>query len=75
MGGDWNVVQDTSIDTYNIIHNRNQNSREKIEEMLETFELLDPWRTCFPNGRKYTWRQSSPNSHKETQMLIFDQIN
>ena len=42
--GDWNVVQDTSIDTYNIIHNRNQNSREKIEEMLETFELLDPWR-------------------------------
>jgi hypothetical protein len=58
--GDWNVVQDTSIDTYNIIHNRNQNSREKIEEMLETFELLDPWRTCFPNGRKYTWRQSSP---------------
>jgi exonuclease III len=22
--GDWNVVQDTSIDTYNIIHNRNQ---------------------------------------------------
>ena len=43
-----------------LIHNRNQNSREKIEEMLETFELLDPWRTCFSNGRNYTWRQSSP---------------
>jgi hypothetical protein len=28
--------------------------------MLETFELLDPWRTCFPNGRKYAWHQSSP---------------
>jgi hypothetical protein len=40
--GDWNVVQDTSIDTYNIIHNRNQNSREKIEEMLETFEIKFP---------------------------------
>ena len=40
--GDWNVVQDTSIDTYNIIHNRNQNLREKIKEMSENFELLDP---------------------------------
>ena len=40
--GDWNVVQDNSIDTYNIIHARNQNSRKKIEEMKETFELLDP---------------------------------
>ena len=58
--GDWNVVQDKSIDTYNIIHTRNPNSHKKIEELIETFELLDPWRTCFPEERKHTWRQSSP---------------
>lgn len=58
--GDWNVVQDTNIDTYNIIHNRNPNSRKKIEEIVESLELLDPWRTCYPNDRKYTWRQCSP---------------
>ena len=58
--GDWNVVQDHSIDTYNIVHIRNQNARKKIEHIVDTFELLDPWRTCFPNERKYTWRQCSP---------------
>jgi hypothetical protein len=30
--GDWNVVQDTSIDTYNIIHNRNQNRGRKSKK-------------------------------------------
>jgi exonuclease III len=45
--GDWNVVLDRYMDTYNIIHNRNPYS----------FELLDPWRTRYPDERKYTWRQ------------------
>lgn len=58
--GDWNVVQDHSIDTYNILHNRNPNTRKKLEDMIESLGLVDPWRTCFPEGRKYTWRQSSP---------------
>ncbi|VDI30889.1 Hypothetical predicted protein [Mytilus galloprovincialis] len=48
MCGDWNVVQDFHMDTYNILHNRNLNSRNKIEEISQTFELLDPWRTCHP---------------------------
>ena len=54
--------------------NRNQNSREKIEEMLETFELLDPWRTCFPNGRKYTWRQSSPIKQSRLDYFLYLRI-
>ena len=58
--GDWNVVLDKFMDTYNIKHNRNPNSRKKIDEIIDVFELLDPWRTCYPEDRKYTWRQSSP---------------
>jgi exonuclease III len=30
--GDWNVVQNKSDDIYNVIHDRNQNARKKIEE-------------------------------------------
>jgi hypothetical protein len=30
--GDWDVVQYKSDDTYNVIHDRNQNARKKIEE-------------------------------------------
>ena len=58
--GDWNAVQNRSDDTYNVLHDRNINARKKIDEMKETFELLDPWRTCYPDDRKYTWRQPSP---------------
>ena len=58
--GDWNVVLDRYMDTYNIIHYRNPYSRKKIDEIIEAFELLDPWRTRYPDERKYTWRQSSP---------------
>ena len=58
--GDWNVVQDYTLDTYNIVHNRNQNCRKKLEDYTESFELVDPWRVCFPDSRKYTWRQCSP---------------
>ncbi|CAC5412116.1 unnamed protein product [Mytilus coruscus] len=58
--GDWNVVQDCNLDTYNILHKRNPKSREKIEEIIEKLELLDPWRTCHPTDKKFTWRQPSP---------------
>jgi hypothetical protein len=30
--GDWDVVQYKSDDTYNVIHDRNQNARTKIED-------------------------------------------
>ena len=40
--GDWNAVQNKSDDTYNVLHDRNINARKKIDEMKETFELLDP---------------------------------
>lgn len=58
--GDWNVVQDCSLDTFNILHNRNPQCRKKIEEIIEKLELVDPWRVCHPNEKKFTWRQPTP---------------
>jgi hypothetical protein len=52
--GDWDVAQNKSDDTYNVIHDRNQNARKKMEELKETFELLDPL------DKKFTWCQISP---------------
>ena len=49
-----------SLTMYNVIHDRNQNACKKIEELKETFELLDPWRTCYPVDKKFTWRQTFP---------------
>ena len=58
--GDWNFVQDKFLDTYNIIHDRHCKSREKVSEMIENFDLVDPWRICNPYDKKYTWRQRTP---------------
>jgi exonuclease III len=52
--GDWNVVLDRYIDTYNIIHNRNPYSRKKIDEIIEAFELLDSWRIILRNSFRNT---------------------
>ena len=31
-----------------------------IDEIIETFDLIDPWRANHTDERKYTWRQHSP---------------
>ena len=58
------------MDTYNIIHNRNPYSRKKIDEIIEAFGLLDPWRTRYPDERKYTWRRSSPIVSEDLYSLM-----
>lgn len=58
--GDWNFVQDMDIDTYNIIHDRHVNCKKVVQNIKDTYNLIDPWRTCNPNSRQYTWRQHSP---------------
>ena len=68
--GDWYVVQNKSDDTYNVIHDRNQNARKKIEELKETFELLYPWRSCYPVDKKFTWRQTSPTKQSRIDYFL-----
>ncbi|CAC5418185.1 E3.1.11.2 [Mytilus coruscus] len=72
--GDWNVVQDCNLDTYNILHKRNPKSREKIEEIIEKLELLDPWRTCHPTDKNFTWRQPSIKQSRLDYFLVTEDI-
>ena len=58
--GDWNMVQDINIYTYNVKHSLNPNSRKRIDEIIETLDFIDPWRANHTDKRKYTWRQHSP---------------
>ena len=62
------------MDTYNIIHNRNHYSRKKIDEIIEAFEMLDPWRPRYPDERKYTWRQSSPIKQSLDYILVSEDL-
>ncbi|VDI09879.1 Hypothetical predicted protein [Mytilus galloprovincialis] len=67
---DWNVVQDFHMDTYNILHNRNLNSGNKIEEISQTFELLDPWRTCHPDDKKIYLASNLPYQAESIRLFF-----
>ena len=39
--GDWNVVRDYNLDTYNYSRNNNPKAKREIQKGIETLELLD----------------------------------
>ena len=56
MAGDWNVVQDYTLDTYNYKQKNNILSHKCIAEIKHYLDLNDPWRMLNPEKRQYTWR-------------------
>lgn len=58
--GDWNLVQDPIIDTYNYDNINNPKAREYVLQMMEELNMCDPWRVHFPGTTRYTWRRQNP---------------
>ena len=54
MGGDFNLVQNIESDYYRYKHIGNQKAREVVLEMIEKFQLSDPWRSQHENEKRYT---------------------
>ena len=76
MCGDWNTVQDLDLDTYNILHDKHQQSRAAIQDLKNELELIDPWRNSNQDLKMYTWRQKSPLKHSRLDyFLVSDDIH
>lgn len=58
--GDWNVVQDMELDSYNILHDKHSMARAAVQDIKNQLDLLDPWRTVNPDSRVFTWHQANP---------------
>ena len=58
--GDFNVVQNPSIDCYNYIHLNNKKAHEKIARIKDDHFLIDPFREYSPTTKRYTWRKKTP---------------
>ena len=67
--GDWNLVQDFTLDTYNYLHVNNPRATQQVDNMKNYLDLCDPWRISFPDKRYYTWRQSTP--FKQSRLDFF----
>lgn len=69
LAGDFNLVLDPSIDSQNYVNVNNPNSREKVIEMMSTYNLLDCWRDINAEQIAFTWTRS--NSNKRARLDYF----
>ena len=67
--GDYNLVIDTKIDYYNYLHINNPRAREKVLELIDSYDLVDIFRELHPEDRMYTWRK--PNPVKQARLDFF----
>ena len=58
--GDFNLVLDPQIDTYNYKHKNNPNARLTVLHMMSELDLIDIFRHLFPDKRRFTWRRRCP---------------
>ena len=58
--GDWNLVLDQSMDTYNYIKENNPISSKILKDFMERHNLIDIWRKNNPDKKKFTWFRPSP---------------
>ena len=43
--GDWNLVLNFKLDTFGYIRENNVKAREKVKEFMDSFNLIDGWRS------------------------------
>ena len=60
-GGDFNVTLNTNIDRSTIMGECNTNAQKQLIEVINSEKLVDCWRNCNPNEKRFTWHRSAPN--------------
>lgn len=70
LGGDFNVVQDYSLDISNIRNQNNPKAHEKVNNMKEELDLYDPWRLQNPDTKTFTWNNSRQQQSRLDYFLI-----
>ena len=56
--GDWNLVQNFQMDTFEYSKENNIKAKIKVEEIKHVLQLCDPWRLNNPSEKKYSWFSS-----------------
>ena len=78
--GDFNLVLDPSKDAFNYHKINNPNSRQSVLEIMNANNLIDIFRLCHPNDKRYTWRRKNPIKQARLDYFLisnsmFDLIN
>ena len=74
IGGDFNVVQDYTLDTLNVKKRNNPKSHDQLEIIKDELDLYDPWRSFNPTTRMYTWHNTRNQHSRLDYFLISSQM-
>ena len=69
--GDFNLVQNQELDTYNYINVNNPNAKESVVNLKEELNLIDPFREIYENSKQYTRRKQNPRGEHSAILLTF----
>ena len=72
--GDFNLVQDQELDTYNYLHINNPKAKECVLNLKEELNLVDPFREMFETDRRYTWRKPTPLKQARLDFFLVSEI-
>ena len=73
MAGDYNLVQDQSLDTHNYRNINNPKAKDKILDLMDIHNLSDPFREMYPETKRYTWRKSNPLKQARLDFFLISQ--
>ena len=68
--GIYNYILDPLLDCYNYKHINNPKARDKLIEMVETYNMIDPFRDKYPTLIRYTWRKKTPLKHARLDYFL-----
>ena len=58
--GDFNLIQNFNLDTQNYVNINNPRSREKLLDIKEGYNLVDPLTELYPVLKTFSWRKRNP---------------
>ena len=71
--GDFNLVLNPEIDTYNYININNPRSRNKLLQIMQFQNLTDAYRSLHPDICRYTWRRKHPVKQARLDYFIISE--
>ncbi|CAH3174038.1 unnamed protein product, partial [Porites lobata] len=63
MGGDFNLVMDVQKDKKGGNATTQRNSLKEVQNIANSLDLIDVWRTLNPDGKRFTLRRTKPEVH------------
>ena len=70
MGGDFNLVMDVQKDKKGGNVTMHRNSLKEVQNMVNSLDLIDAWRTLNPDAKRFTWQRTKPEVHCRLDYLM-----